>query len=149
MKWPRSKKRPEHRLDLQLDWREDNYQQRLARLHRRSQLVIQVGVALATFLVVVASGDAAAGVYEDAPKWLRAVVFTLLVIAGGSLAFAYIRYEWTATKIQRGSDAEIVRLTDSAGDYWPYGADRGYYIALVFTIAAPVVFMVAVWWPVW
>jgi hypothetical protein len=133
-------------LDRLPDWRQDTYATRLARLQRRSRQVVAVGVALTAFVVALAAGDSANGIYGQVPGWLRATIFTLVAAAGAGLALAYIRYEEEATLIERAiadrADLEAARI----GDRWPKHADAFWIGALVCTTLAPLAFLTAAWW---
>jgi hypothetical protein len=133
-------------LDRLPSWREDTYATRLARLHRRNRQVVAVGVALTAFVVALAAGDSANGIYGQVPGWLRATIFTLVVAAGAGLALAYIRYEEEATLIERAIAQDSDQKTVRIGDRWPKFADAFWIGALVCTTLAPLAFLTAAWW---
>ena len=85
-------------------WREDTYATRLARLRRRRNEVVAVGAGLTGFVVAVAAGAVAAGIYSDVPSWVRATIFTLVVAAGAGLGLAWIRFEEETDRIARAID---------------------------------------------
>jgi hypothetical protein len=133
-------------LDRLPDLCEDTYDTRLARLQRRSRQVVAVGVALTAFVIALAAGDSANGIYGQVPGWLRATIFTLVAAAGAGLAAAYIRYEEEATRIERAiahrADLKAARIADR----WPQRADTFWIGALVCTTLAPLAFLTAAWW---
>lgn len=128
------------------DWREDTYATRLARLDRRNRQVVAVGVALTAFVVALAAGDSANGMYEQVPPWLRATIFTLVVSGGAGLALAYMRYEEEATLVKRAVAHRGELATAPIGDRWPQRADAFWTGALVCTTLAPLAFLIAAWW---
>jgi hypothetical protein len=128
-------------------WREDTYATRLARLQRRSRQVVAVGVALTAFVVAVAAGDAANGIYSEVPGWLRAMIFTLVVAAGAGLAFAYLRFEEETERIEEAIEHRADMAAARIGDRRPpRHADAFWIGALVCTGLAPVAFVTAAWW---
>lgn len=129
------------------DWREDTYETRLARLERRNRQVVTVGAALTAFVITLAAGDSANGIYGQVPGWLRATIFTLVVAAGAGLGSAYIRYEDEATSIKWEITHRADLKTAPIGqDRWPRHADTFWIGALVCTTLAPVTFLTAAWW---
>ena len=136
---------PRDRADQ--SWREDTYATRLARLKRRSRQVVAVGVALTAFVVAVAVGDAANGIYSEVPGWLRAMIFTLVVAAGAGLAFAYLRFEEETERIEEAIEHRADMAAARIGDRRPpRHADAFWIGALVCTGLAPVAFVTAAWW---
>jgi hypothetical protein len=100
-------------------WRQDTHATRLARLERRSRQVVADGAALTAFVVAVAAGDAANGIYSEVPGWLRAMIFTLVVAAGASLAFAYIRFEEETERIEQAIEYRADLAAARIGDRRP------------------------------
>ena len=127
-------------------WEDDTFAHRRARLTRRTRQIATVGVALAGFVVGLAAGDAASTMYVQVPAWLRAVVFTLIVVAGGCLGAAYIRFEDEVNRIAVQIDRGAVKGEDPIGAGWPESAERLWLFALISTIMAPLAFLVAAWW---
>jgi hypothetical protein len=134
------------RLSPADSWRDDTYEQRSERLVRRTRLVSTVGIALGGFVVVLAAGDSAASMYGEVPRWARAVVFTLIVLAGAFLGAAYIRYEEAGHLISVEMKRGLAKPDDPIGETWPDRADHLWYIALVFTTLTPVAFIATAWW---
>jgi hypothetical protein len=109
-------------------------------------LISTVGLALAGFVVVLAAGDAASAMYGQVPSWWRAVVFTLIVLAGAFLAAAYIRFEDEVHRISLKIDRAVAEAADPIEDDWPEAAERLWLVALIFTVLAPAAFLVATWY---
>ena len=134
-------------LDRVSSWREDTYATRLARLERRSRQVIAVGAALTAFVVAVAAGDAANGIYGDVPGWVRAMIFTLVVAAGAGLAFAYIRFEEESERIEEAIEHRADLAAARIGDRRPPRyADAFWFAGLACTALATLAFLAAAWW---
>ena len=128
-------------------WREDTYATRLARLERHTRWVFGVGAALTAFVIAVAAGAAAEGIYTDVPGWLRAMIFTLVIAAGAGLAISWVRFEeeteWIEKAIEYRADLETARI----GDRRPFrDADAFWFVGLACTVLATVAFLAAVWW---
>ena len=134
-------------LDGQPSWREDTYTTRLARLERRSRQVVAVAAALTAFVVAVAAGDAANGVYAEVAGWIRAMIFTLVVAAGAGLAFAYVRFEEAIELLEQAIEQRPDLATAHLGDRRsPKHADAYWIAGLTLTALAPLAFLTAAWW---
>ena len=127
-------------------WWYDSYTERLSRQQHRNRLVVAVGVALTAFVVALAAGDSANGIYDEAPGWIRAAVFTAVAAAGAGLALEYIRYEEQATLIERAIAKDPRVQAARIGDRWPLQADVFWKGALVCISIAPLLFLGAAWW---
>lgn len=137
----------DHALDGLTSWREDTYATRLSRLKQRRRDVLAVGAALTAFVVAVAAGAAAAGIYNDVPGWLRAMILTFVIIAGSGLAFAWMGFqeesERIAQAIEHRGDLASTRIGNRR---LPRHADAYWIVGVVFTGLAPLAFLTAAWW---
>lgn len=123
------------------DWRDDSVSLRLARIKRRVRLVIAASAALTAFVLTLAAGDAANGVYAEAPDWMRAVVFTLAVFNGVCLMWAFSGFDSEMSDLERQND----RNGNSAAGGWPEAAERWWTASLVLTVLTPLSFVAVVW----
>ena len=122
-----------------LSWREDTYATRLSRLNQRRRDVLAVGAALTAFVVAVAAGGAAAGIYNEVPGWLRAMIFTFVITAGSGLAFAWMRYQEESERIDRAIEQQADLATTRIGNRRPpRHADAFWVVGLVCTGPATV-----------
>ena len=137
----------DHALDRLTSWREDTYATRLSRLKQRRRDVLAVGAALTAFVVAVAAGAAAAGIYNDVPGWLRALVFTFVILAGSGLAVAWMRFQEESERIEEAIEHHGDLATTRIGDRrLPRHADAFWIFGLVCTGLAPLAFLTAAWW---
>jgi len=139
-----------HHDDQSLDdlssWRTDTYATRLTRLERRNRQVVAVGAGLTAFVVAVAAGPVANGIYDEGPGWLRAMILTLLVAAGANLALAYIRFEEETERIEEAIEHDADLEGASIGDRRPpRHADLFWAGGMVCTALAPLAFLTAAW----
>ncbi len=137
----------DHGIDDLTSWREDTYATRLSRLKRRRRDVLAVGAALTAFVVAVAAGGAAAGIYNEVPGWLRAMIFTFIIIAGSGLAFAWMRFQEESERIEEAIEHRGDLATTRIGNRRPpRHADAFWIVGLVCTGLAPLAFLTAAWW---
>jgi MFS family permease len=133
-------------LDRLTSWREDTYAMRLSRLKQRSRDVLATGAALTAFVVAVAAGAAAAGIYNDVPGWLRALIFTFVIIAGSGLAFAWMRFQEESERIAQAIEhREDLATTPIGNRRPPRHADAFWIVGQVCTGLAPLAFLTAAW----
>ena len=104
-----------------------------------------MGAGLAALIALVTS-DLGSG----APKVLGAVAASLIIVGGGALAVARIKFEWAGTKLERAVDDGT-----SAGDplpadeqAWPKVGEVAWLTGLVCVPLAALVYAAAVWWTV-
>lgn len=137
----------DHDLDGLDSMQADTYATRLSRLKQRRRDILAVGAALTAFVVAVAAGAAAAGIYNDVPAWLRATIFTLIVIAGSGLAFAWMRFQDESERIEQAIAYRGDLATTPIGTRrLPRHADAFWILGLVCTGLAPLAFLTAAWW---
>ncbi|GAA1812479.1 hypothetical protein GCM10009749_22140 [Agromyces neolithicus] len=133
-------------LDGLTSWSEDTYATRLSRLKRRRRDVLAVGAALTAFVVAVSAGGAAASIYNDVPGWLRAMIFTLIIVAGSGLAFAWMRFQEESERIEQAIEQRGDLATTLIGNRrLPRHADAFWIVGLVCTGLAPMAFLTAAW----
>ena len=137
----------DHAIDGLTSWREDTYATRLSRLNQRRRDVLAVGAALTAFVVAVAAGAAAAGIYSDVPGWLRAMIFTFIIVAGSGLAFAWMRFQEESERIEQAIEHRGDLADTRIGNRRPpRHADAFWVVGLVCTGLAPLAFLTAAWW---
>ena len=135
---------PRDRADQ--SWREDTFATRLARLKRRNRQVLAVGAGLTAFVVAVAAGGAAAGIYGEVPGWLRASIFTLVVVAAAALSLAWIRIEEDIQRIAEAIEGRPDLAAVRIGGDRPHQAYAFWIVGVTCTALAPLMFLVAAWW---
>jgi hypothetical protein len=108
-------------------------------------MILWVGAGLAGLIGLVTS-DLSAG----APKALSAVVASLIILGGGALATARIKFEWAATQLERaiqdgaGADDDL----PDAQKPWPNTGEVTWLIGLLCVPVAALVYAASVWWAV-
>lgn len=130
--------------ELPSDWKRDTVKQRYGRVQRKVRQVATAAVALGAFVVALAASEPAANVYDRAPSWMQAIVFTFIAVAGLCVACAYILYDQEAVFLDR-----VIKYQNHAdlrpGDRWPKRADWFWRAAVILIGLAVVTFLVAVW----
>lgn len=122
----------------------ETYRLRLAQYQRRERMSIWVGAGLGG-LIVLSSGFMA---FQQPPRLLVALTVTLLVLAGGAVAFTRVGFEWRATVIQRMIDSNEVRADDAlkaVDKPWPAGRDAVWQASLLLIVAASASLLLSVW----
>jgi hypothetical protein len=81
-------------------------------------MILWVGAGLVGLIGLVTSD-----LSDGAPKKLSAVVVTLIIVGGGALAFARIKFEWAATQLDRAiqDGADASHDLPPAYRRWPEG----------------------------
>lgn len=116
-------------------------------LENRAKQVAWAGVALTAFFVAIVAGDAAAAIYDQSSRVLRATLFTLAACAGLFVGLAYVRYHEAHANLSRDINAGTCQADDpSPKEDWPRAADILWYLALGFIFTSGLAFLVAVWW---
>jgi hypothetical protein len=114
-------------------------EERKAQYEERARRTLWIGAGLLG-LIGLAASDLSAQVITKAPGAVTAAVPTLVVMAGGALAFARSGFEWEAHL--RSSDA----ADDRPSKGWPEVAEFMYLSALLLAALTAVVYVVAFWW---
>lgn len=108
-------------------------------------MILWVGAGLAGLIGLVTSN-----LSTGAPKALSAVAASLIILGGGALATARIKFEWAATQLDRaiqdGAGASD-RLPDEYQP-WPNTGEVAWVIGLMCVPVAGLVYAAAVWWTV-
>jgi hypothetical protein len=123
---------------------------RIRQYERRERMILWVGAGLVGLIALVAGG--VGGSSESVPAGLRALVITAIVVAGGSLAYARVNFEWQATLIKRKIEDGEVQATDELSKLprelqgWPNYPERAWSAALLAIIISGTIFLVNVWW---
>ena len=125
---------------------EDTYATRLARLERSRRQVAAVGAGLTAFVVGVAAGPVANGIYDEVPSWVRAAIFTLVFAAGAGLGLAWVRFVEEAERIEDAIEDRADLATARIDDEPPQDADAYWIAALVCAVLAALAFLTAAWW---
>lgn len=130
--------------ELPSDWKRDTVKQRYGRVQRKVRQVATAAVALGAFVVALAASEPAAVVYNKAPSWMQAIVFTFIAAAGLCVACAYILYDQEAVFLNR-----VIEYQNHAdlrpGNRWPRGADWFWRAAVILIGLTVATFLVAVW----
>lgn len=123
--------------------------QRIQTYEHRLGQVRAVASGLATFLILIV-GDVMSTQLSASPHWFRAVLLSLLVVAGLCVAQSWVGYHWALTEIRLFMEESDLESNDSLPDAliekrraprnWFYAA-----LGLIATIA--VLFLAGVWWP--
>jgi hypothetical protein len=122
---------------------------RLRQYERRERMILWVGAGLVGLIALVAGG--VGGSSEGANAILRAIAITAIVVAGGSLAYARVNFEWEATLIKRKIDDDQIEdgdLLDKLPEErqgWPSHAELAWDVGLKAIIVAAVAFLGSVW----
>lgn len=117
------------------------YCERLDQLKRREQMTVWVGAGLGGLIVLMTTG-----IIMDAPTVLNSIMATSIVLGGGSLAVARVKFEWEATKITRQVQDGEIKISDSVEGCWPEDTKRYWSTALLFIVLSGCLFILAVWW---
>ena len=107
----------------------------------RARRTLWIGAGLLGLIALVA-GDMSAQVITRAPAAIVAVIPTLLVLAGGALAYARVGFEWAAHQLP----TEAANADAAPQKGWPEFAEFMYLAALLLVASAAVVYLVAFWW---
>lgn len=84
--------------------------------------------------------------------FLKALVMSSIIVAGASLAYARVNFEWASSRIEHL--VEICKVTKTQEIYelprnlqaWPERADTAWSISLLATVIAGFFFLLSVWW---
>ena len=125
---------------------EDTYATRLARLKRSRRQVAAVGAGLTAFVVGVAAGAVANGIYHEVPGWVRAVIITLVLAAGAGLALAWVRFVEEAERIEEAIEDRENLAAARIDGHPPRDGDAFWVAGLVCTVLAALAFLIAAWW---
>ena len=123
---------------------------RIRQYERRERMILWVGAGLVGLIALVAGG--VGGSSEVVPAGLRALVITAIVVAGGSLAYARVNFEWQATLLKRKIEDGEAQATDELSKLprelqdWPNYPERAWSAALLAIIISSTFFLVNVWW---
>jgi hypothetical protein len=128
----------------------DTYRTRLRQYKRRESMIVWVGAGLAGLIALVAGAGQAIG--GDVPDWLIALLLTSLVLGGGALAWARVKFEWAATQLERviedgNTDTPAMPLPAELRK-WPGSAEALWVFALVTIAVAGALFLGATWYGV-
>ena len=99
-------------------------------------------------LVASGVGDASDG----GPVLWHAIAITAIVVAGGTLAYARVSFEWAATLIKRRIDDGEVQDTDALAKLpedeqgWPKRPEAAWTVGRWAILVAAAAFLVSVWW---
>lgn len=94
---------------------------RLRQYERRERMILWVGAGLVGLIALIPDGVCDPS--NIATALLRAMAVTAIVVAGGSLAYARVNFEWQATLIERRI-ARSMAATNSASCLRRCGAGR-------------------------
>jgi hypothetical protein len=117
------------------------YGERLDQFKRRERMTVWVSAGLGGLIALMTTG-----IIADAPALLSSIVTTLIVLGGGSLAMARVKFEWEATKITRRVQDGEIKVSDSIEGCWPENAELYWLTALSFIVLLGCLFIFAVWW---
>lgn len=115
---------------------------RLRQYQRRGSMVLWVGAGLAGLIGLVTSD-----LSKGAPKALSALVVSLIILGGGALATARIKFEWAATQLDRAIQDGADASEDLPAEYqpWPDSGEVAWLIGLICVPVAGLAYTVAVW----
>jgi hypothetical protein len=117
---------------------------RARQYERRGGMILWVGAGLGGLIVLVTSSMA-----SGAPRAFDGVVATLVVVSGGSLAWARVNFEWAATMIQRkldDGDLEPGSELPQESRPWPRFAEFCWKLGRYALGGAALAFVAAVWY---
>ena len=104
---------------------------------------------VATGLVALI-GCLAAGALECSPEEFEDFVFTWVVLGGGVLAFAKVKFEWSASCLRRflteNNDISESCSLPKALQPWPRDAERLWRGGLFLTGLGGLTLVVGIWW---
>jgi len=112
-------------------------------------MILWVGASLVGLIALIADGVCDPS--DIATALLRAMAVTAVVVAGGSLAYARVNFEWQATLIERKIEDREVDGSDELGKLpeemrgWPNSAELAWAIGLKAIILAAFTFLGCVW----
>jgi hypothetical protein len=121
------------------------YQERLRQYERRERMILWVGAGLVGLIGLVTTNLSA-----GAPKALSAATVSLIILGGGALATARIRFEWQATLLRRAIEdgTDPGKRLMCTLQPWPNFAEIAWMIGLVCVPVAGLVYAAAVWWAI-
>jgi hypothetical protein len=122
---------------------EGTFGKRLRQYQWRLSMILWVGAGLAALIGLLASGLA-----DGAPKWLVAAAATLIILGGGALAIARIKFDWAATQLSRAIDDGTPTGTQLPAEFmgWPAVGEVAWLTGLLCVPVAALVYGAAVWW---
>lgn len=126
------------------------YRMRLRQYERRERTTTWVGAGLFG-LIALSAGNLAGSSFLDVPKVIKALLSTLIILAGALLAQARIGFEWESTKIKRGEEDKPGHLNTSLSDddkKWPAFYEFSFNVGILLVALAGICALVAAWWPV-
>ena len=109
-------------------------------------MILWVGAGLVALI-----GLETASLTGGAPRWLTALVTTLIIVGGGALAVGRIKFEWAATRLDRAISDNAVEETDPLRpehSRWPASGEIAWLAGLVSVPVAAGLYLIAVWWAV-
>jgi len=121
----------------------ETYGTRLRQYKRREQMAIWVAAGIAGLIALLASGA-----IPESKMLFKHLLITVIVVAGGTLAMARVKFEWCATQIQRKIDDNSIKDTDDLpeSEHWPAWAEFNWLISLLAISAGGLLILVAIWW---
>ena len=125
---------------------EPTYGKRLRQYKNRESTIVWVGAGLAGLIGLLASSFA-----DGAPRTLRVLVVVAVILAGGALAQARIKFQWAATTLDRaiqdggGSEISNQDLPEGTSRAWPTRAERYWNAGRACVVVAAALYVAAVW----
>jgi hypothetical protein len=108
-------------------------------------MILWVGAGLVGLIALVTSD-----LTKGAPKWLSAMTASLIIVGGGALAIARIKFEWAATQLERAIQDGVDPNQDLADEYqpWPNTGECAWLVGLMCVPVAGLFYAAAAWWAV-
>jgi hypothetical protein len=124
---------------------EHTYRKRLRQYQRRGSMILWVGAGLVGLVGLLASN-----LSTGAPGALNASTVSLVILGGGALAIARIRFEWAATQLDRAIQDGACANGQLPAQYepWPNTGEVAWLVGRLCVPAAALVYAAAVWWTV-
>jgi len=121
---------------------EGTFGKRLRQYQWRLSMILWVGAGLAALIGLLASGLA-----DGAPKSLVAAAATLIILGGGALATARVKFDWAATQLSRALDdgTNTGAQLPAAHEAWPAVGEVAWLTGLLCVPIAALVYCAAVW----
>jgi hypothetical protein len=123
----------------------ETYGTRVEKYQRREQMAIWVAAGIAALVAFVS-----ARALDGAPRFFTQLIFTSVVLAGVTVAFARVGFEWEATLLKRKTATEFA-LKDAplVGDDqpWPSFPEFCWTVCLCVITVAWIIMIIGIWWP--
>jgi hypothetical protein len=123
----------------------ETYGTRIEKYQRREQMAIWIAAGIAALVAFVS-----AHALDGAPRVFTQLIFTCVVLAGVTVAFARVGFEWEATLLKRKTAVEAT-LKDAplaGGDQpWPPFPEFCWTVCLYVITLAWIIMMIGIWWP--